>query len=243
LPVPEHGTATWFGDSAAARFAIEQGVFPELAGAEAVFQDRHALTALHSEARALIGEVSPPLDRLLRLVVTDVVFVSSTRIGGGSGSHLPGLIGVSPDPGWEPLDLAECLVHEATHLNTFICDMLYGLYLEPSSRLEREECRVLSAVRVGERRPLDKALHSALVAVPLMYLEHLLGKTLLVEQFSHSLRDCCDGLLDRQRFFSPYGQAVVLDLAAFVESFDYGSVDRSLGMSDEECLFPVAALA
>lgn len=199
-------------------------------------QDRPKLKALYGEACALISDASRELYELCELVTTDVVFVQSTRIGGGSGSHLPGIIGVSPGRDWTSFDLAKCVVHEATHLSTFLCDMLFGLYLEPSSALDRDERRVLSAVRVGEHRPLDKALHSALVAVPTMYLEHLLGRSELLEMFLPSLRDCTDGLLERLPFFTPYGQAVVRDLARFVETLDFDGVRSSLRMKDAECI-------
>jgi hypothetical protein len=113
--------------------------------------------------------------------------------------------------------------------------MLFTLYTEPASELEREECRVLSAVRVGDMRPLDKALHSALVAVPTMYLEHLLGLDELEIQYFSSLVDCTTGLVERQRFFSGYGWQVVTDLASFVRTRDYAGVTRSLDWSDAMC--------
>lgn len=234
----------WFGDSDIAEFAYRQGIFPEMVGAEHVdSEDRPRLKRLYVEAVGLIGESSPDLLRLYELVATEVVFAPSSRIGGGSGSHLPGLIGVSPDPAWTALELAECLIHEATHLNTFLCDMLHGIYLEPASSLDREECLALSAVKVGDRRPLDKALHSALVAVPVMYLEHLVGRSTVERKFGSSLRDCTRDLLERLRFFAPYGQAVVHDLAEFVDTLSYEGVANSLLISDSKCLVRQASPA
>lgn len=241
FPAPDDGIRVSFGDSDIATFCVAQGVYPELADSSPPEQDQAALTQLYEDACEVIRGASPELMELVNLITTDVVFVQSTRIGGGSGSHLPGLIGVSPGSAWDGLEMAKCLVHEATHLSTFLCDMLFGLYVEPASALERDECRVLSAVRVGEKRPLDKALHSALVAVPTMHLEQLVGQSEIQDQFLPSLRDCTAGLKERTAYFTPYGQAVVDDLAAFVETLDYQSVDTSLRMSDDDCLEVVAA--
>lgn len=244
FPVASGGITVAFGDSEIAAFAYRQGIFPELVDDEQPApQDEEHLRRLYSDAVELLAETSPELLRLFELITTEVVFAPSTRIGGGSGSHLPGLIGVSADPAWKALDLAECLVHEATHLNTFLCDMLHGMYTEPASALERDECRVLSAVKVGERRPLDKGLHSALVAVPLMYLEYLLGRSTIERKFGESLLDCSREVGERLRFFTPYGAAVVRDLAEFVETLDYSGVGNSLRMSDEDALSVVSVAA
>lgn len=236
FPTPDDGIRVSFAGSEIAAFCVAQGVYPELADASPPDQDEAALVQLYEDARNLVQGASPELMELIDLITTDVVFVQSTRVGGGSGSHLPGLIGVSPGSAWDGLELAKCLVHEATHLSTFLCDMLFGLYVEPASALEREECRVLSAVRVGEKRPLDKALHSALVAVPTMYLEQLVGESAIRDEFLLSLRDCTAGLKERTEYFTPYGQAVVDDLANFVETLDYEGVADSLRMSDGECM-------
>lgn len=237
FPASDEGIHLAFDDSDIAHFAAAQGVFPELRSEQPTGQqDQELLRQLYVDACNLIEQEAPDLFRLYELVTTDLVFVRSTRIGGGSGSHLPGLIGVSPAPTWDAFELAKCLVHEATHLSTFLCDMIFRLYVEPTAALDREECLVLSAVRVGERRPLDKALHSALVAVPIMYLENALGKSDLQEEFLPSLQDCTNGLLDHMQFFTPYGQAVVEDLASFVRTLDYESVSYSLRAPDEECV-------
>ncbi|WP_406271980.1 hypothetical protein OH799_31820 [Nocardia sp. NBC_00881] len=39
-------------------------------------------------------------------------------------------------------------------------------------------------MKIGEMRPLDKAFHAAVVAVPLMYMRHHRGETALVDMFT-----------------------------------------------------------
>ncbi len=225
-----------FSDSEIAKLAFSHGVFLPSSD-EASFSDdeKQALRDLTERSLAHIGEISPALLELVELITTDIVFVKSDRIGGGSGSHLPGVICVSVDQTWTEVDLAESITHEATHLTTFLSDMIFGHYTKPASQLEAEACRVLSAVRAGQRRPLDKALHSGLVAVPLMFMQSRDNSTELIEKFSTSLKQCSDGLLTKQQFFTPYGWSVVNDLARFSDGLDMSYVEDSLGWSDSKC--------
>lgn len=235
------GISVEFDESSLASYAFKQGLFPEKQG-EVVgrAQDQGRLNQLLRDGMSLVRASSPELYELISIVTTDIVFVDSSRIGGGSGSHLPGLIAITPGNAWEPLDIAKCLVHEATHLSTFLCDMVFGIFTEPADLLERQECRVLSAVRVGEMRPLDKALHSALVAVPVLYLEHLVGESQVHDEFMPSILACTEGLLTKSKFLTPYGRMVVEDLRTFVADLNYDAVLDSLRSSDQECLAGLA---
>jgi HEXXH motif-containing protein len=170
----------------------------------------------------------PALAMIVDLLVTDVVVLDSDSVGGGSASHLPGLVVMSPADTWTVDDFAETIVHEATHLGVFVLDMVHRLYTLPASDLDRPDCYVVSAVKVGIPRPLDKALHSAVVAVPLMYMQHARGETGLVDAFAASLLECADGLAGKRGFFTPYGLEIVRELLRFAESLDFGAVERAL---------------
>lgn len=230
------------------RAVVSTGVFDE------VFQDTYALDAgekdtvysLVEAALHLLSDIDEKLATLVSLVVTDVVVIpSSTRTGGGSASHMPGVVAVSPKSSWTATEMAETLVHEATHLNIFLSEMLHKLYSKPLAQLERPEHRALSAVRIGEMRPLDKAFHSALVAVPLLYMQHITGAESLATLFSDSLRDSCDGVVAQRDCFTGYGWAMVQDLARYTDSFhpsrgfDNQLVKDGLRASDRECLVTV----
>lgn len=168
------------------------------------------------------------LGALVDLVVTDVVLFTSRNKGGGSSSHLPGLISMSPGPDWEVHDFAESIVHETVHLNVFLADMAYRLYTLPTKVLEADQHRVLSAVKIGQMRPLDKAFHSAVVAPPLMFMQALRGETELVDKLRPSLRACTDGLLDKIDCFTPYGQVLVRELRDFTDDYDMDRVAASI---------------
>ncbi|MET8702748.1 HEXXH motif-containing putative peptide modification protein [Kitasatospora sp. NPDC004723] len=232
-PLPVEGTegiATHFSDSPWGNYLVDNrtfaSIFEGLKDTPTGLRDRWKRDL--SIAQLDLRDTIPDLGALVDLVTTDLVFWSSANKGGGSGSNLPGLVSMSPGDSWKPHDFAESLVHETVHLNVFLEHMVYGLYTLPAKELEADQYRVLSAVKVGEMRPLDKAFHSAVVAPPLMLMQHKRGETELVDKFSDSIRACTDGLLELLDVFTPYGQGAVLELASFAESLDFGLVERSI---------------
>ncbi|EDP57875.1 HEXXH motif-containing putative peptide modification protein [Vibrio sp. AND4] len=221
-----------FHDTQIAKEAIRQGVFSEAADIDEKIslqskEYRDHCLSLYEEALALINEKSTDLYNLVQAVTTDVVFVYSPRIGGGTGSHLPGVICISIGDDWTAMDVANTLIHEATHLNVFICDMVNKIFSKPASELDKDEYRVLSAVRVGDMRPLDKAIHSAFVTVPLLYFESLVGKDDMMQEFTNSLDDCVNGVVDKIDTFTPYGKQLVEDLDHFNRQRDFSLVEKS----------------
>lgn len=139
----------------------------------------------------------------------------------------------SPGPQWTVMDFAETLVHETTHLNLFVLDMVYRLYELPTAELAEHQHRVVvSAVKVGELRPFDKAFHSAVVAVPLMYMQNARGETALVDAFASSLVDCCEGLEAKRDLFSPYGRLLLDELAEFAGTLDFDLVSKAFTRGD-----------
>lgn len=230
IPAPETGIEVSFKDSKWGEHLIEnrifENIFEGLADTHATLREKWerdlSVALLHTR------DLVPDLGRLVDLVVTDIVFFSSKNKGGGSGSHIPGLVSMSPGDEWAAHDFAESLVHETVHLNVFIADMVHGLYTLPASALEADKFRVVSAVKFGQMRPLDKAFHSAVVAPPLMYMQSKRGETELVDKFRGSLLECTDGLLDKRELFTPYGQLLVDDLRAFAETVDFDLVERSV---------------
>lgn len=183
---------------------------------------------LTRQAAQSVRELDADLGRIVDLLVTDIVLLPSDSTGGGSASHLPGLVCLSPGPEWQINDFAESLVHEATHLNLFVADMVHGIYTLPASELVADEHRVVSAVKFGQRRPLDRAFHSAVVAVPLMWMQHRRGTTALVDQFTTSLRECCEGLNTKRDLFTPYGRLLVDQLSEFADTLDFDSVKEAI---------------
>ncbi|MGW2539303.1 aKG-HExxH-type peptide beta-hydroxylase [Kitasatospora sp. NPDC001574] len=230
LPVDGEGIKVSFKGSEWSSYLIEnqtfENIFEGLEDTPTDLRDRWRRD--FSIALLDLRDTIPDLGALVDLVATDVVFWSSANKGGGTASILPGLVSMSPGDAWKPHDYAESIVHETVHLNVFLADMFYRLYRLPAKELAADEHRVLSAVKVGELRPLDKAFHSAVVAPPLMLMQRMRGETELVDKFSDSIRACTDGLLDKFDLFTPYGQLLVRELADFAETLDFDLVERSI---------------
>ncbi|AUA13067.1 hypothetical protein CFP59_05221 [Streptomyces malaysiensis subsp. malaysiensis] len=181
-----------------------------------------------AEALDLIQGISPDLRLMVDLLVTDLVVLNSGADGGGSASHIPGVVVMSPGAEWDVLDYAMCLVHEGMHLNLFVADKVYGTFTLPSNALEAEERRALSAVKIGQRRPLDKAFHAAIVTVPLMFMQDRSGVTTLVDLYTESLRDACEDLKKQRRIFTQYGQMLLDELCEFAKQIDLAQVARAI---------------
>ncbi|MEU1816119.1 HEXXH motif-containing putative peptide modification protein [Streptomyces roseifaciens] len=219
-----------FKDDAWGEFLVANQVFENvLEGLEDTPEHKRQLWKHQfQEALSYTREQFPDLGRLVDLVLTDVVLFSSKNKGGGSGSHVPGLASISPGDDWQVHDFAESTVHEVVHLNVFLADMVHRLYKEPADVLAEQNNRVVSAVKFGQMRPLDKAFHSAVVAPPLMLMQARRGETELLDKFRASLRECTDGLLDKYELFTPYGQVLVDELRVFTDSYDLDLVEESI---------------
>ncbi len=174
--------------------------------------------------------LDPDLYFIIDLLVTDVVVLNSGVDGGGSVNTVPGLVVMSPAEGWEVSDFAECLVHEGLHTALFLMDMVYGMFELTSAEMEADQYRALSAVKIGQMRPLDKAFHAAAVAVPLMYMQHLRGVSDLVDLYTTSLRDACESLLKQREQFTSYGQLLLGEMIQWAgtspDPLDFDEVAR-----------------
>jgi hypothetical protein len=241
VPPPVSGITITFEDGRWGRYLVEANTFEDIfvGITDSTRGDRDRWVRLVTGAMEYIRVLNVDLGRVVDLLITDVVVLNSDRTGGGSASHLPGLVCISPGEKWSMIDFAESIMHEATHLNLFVADMVHSLYRLGTSTLAEDQYRVLSAVKVGELRPLDKAFHSAVVAIPLMYMQHLRGATTLIDQFTLSLLECSTGLLGKREAFTEYGWLLVNELHQFALATDFDYVVRSISGS-EYARVPVA---
>ncbi len=230
-PLPAHynddknnnHAAITFEDGAWSDYCQNHGIFAHIFNGATPSDEatRDCWKANIAAALRHLEEMSPGLYRMVRLLVTDIVVLNSGADGGGSASQMPGVVVMSPGPEWEVPQYAECLTHEAMHLNLFVADMVYGTFTLPSSELAAEEHRALSAVKIGQRRPLDKAFHAAVVTVPLMYLQHRRGTTTLIDLYTESLRDACADLSAHRDTFTDYGAMLLDELCEFAAGINF----------------------
>ncbi|WP_233518249.1 aKG-HExxH-type peptide beta-hydroxylase [Streptomyces corynorhini] len=231
-----------YEDGAWAEFCTTNGVFEHIfkGAGPTNGPSREAWDSRVAEALTLIQEINPGLRLMVDLLVTDLIILNSGADGGGSASRLPGVVVMSPGAKWGVLDYAMCLVHEAMHLNLFVGDTVYGTFTLSSRELGADRYRALSAVKIGRRRPLDKAFHAAVVTVPLMFMEHHQGKTTLVDLYTVSLRQACADLKKQREHFTAYGRMLLDELCAFGESINFDSVARATSGREYAGYVPVA---
>jgi HEXXH motif-containing protein len=226
MPVEGEGISTAYEDGAWAKFCTENGIFEHIfkGAGPTDGPTREGWDSKVAAALEHIHEISPDLRRIVDLLATDLVILNSGADGGGSASQIPGLVVMSPGENWEVPQYAECLVHEAMHLNLFVADKVYGTFTLPSRDLDKDQYRALSAVKIGQRRPLDKAFHAAVVTVPLMYLQDRRGVKTLVDLYTESLRAACEDLKKQRQVFTAYGKLLLDELCDFAERIDFAYV-------------------
>jgi len=220
------GVNVSFEDNPLGKRAAQQALF---AGegqrlAPPLSDDEKALASRSVDhAFLLLRHLDPYLELAMTLIISDVVCVRVYGSGGGTASNLLGMIWLSPHPRWTTIDYAECLVHEFVHLNVFLGDVVHRIYVD-ARRVREPGARVISAVRL-ERRPLDKALHSACVAATLSYLYHLLGDEKTATEFVAPLDRCVAEMKGPAfGYLAPYGQALVSELDEFLTRRDFSWV-------------------
>ncbi len=116
---------------------------------------------------------SPQHAFLFRTIVTDILVRPSVVAKGGSTSQAIGVVWLNPKPTYSAADVAEILVHELTHHAMFLDELRYSHYRY--QRLFDSATWTTSAI-LGIPRPLDKTLHSIVVAIEiLLYRNHVAG--------------------------------------------------------------------
>ncbi|MFF0745258.1 HEXXH motif-containing putative peptide modification protein [Streptomyces sp. NPDC004111] len=220
LPAQPEGIKIGYEDSPWVDHCKQRSIFPHIVGPASPSDgptreewDRQIIAALD-----LIQDIDPGLRQMVDLFVTDIVALNSGADGGGSANTMPGVVMMSPGGTWMTLDFAECIVHEGLHSGLFVLDSVHPLFHLPPSELEKDEHRALSAVKIGEKRPLHAAFHAAAVAVPLMYMESHQGEITLVDQYTASLRDACADMQTKRDRFTEYGQLLLDEMTKWVEA-------------------------
>ncbi|KJY43032.1 hypothetical protein VR41_05040 [Streptomyces sp. NRRL B-1568] len=232
LPAKPEGFAISYEDGGWADHCRANGVFAHIVGPATPSDGpvRQAWDDNTMRAAELSRSIHPDLGRLVDLLVTDVVVFNSGVDGGGSANKMPGVVLMSPAASWQPLDFAMCLVHEGLHAALFILDTVNVIFEAPPEVLEGERYQALSAVKIGQKRPLHAAFHAAAVAVPLMYMEHSQGMSRLVDKYTVSLREACKDMQTKRKYFTKYGRLLLDEMTEWAETdpIDFDQVAHAL---------------
>jgi len=138
-----------------------------------------------------LGELHTPFSWLFNLAIDSVFYAASTNATGGSTSNAVGVLWVNPSENWAERDMQEFLVHELDHNLLFLHEWRYGLFRN-YSRMADPSAYAKSAIRAN-MRPLDKAFHSAIVAVDVL----LLRETVIGHGSGHVLHPPTEKLIPK----------------------------------------------
>lgn len=110
---------------------------------------------------------------LFLTLITDIFVLPSDVAKGGSTSQAIGVVWANPKLTYVVTDLVEMLVHEFSHHAMFLDELRYGHYFYP---LVLERSTWAHSAILNVRRPLDKVLHSIVVALEiLLFRDQCLG--------------------------------------------------------------------
>jgi hypothetical protein len=110
---------------------------------------------------------------IFTLVVDTILLTKNVKIpGSASAPNALGMIWIQPSEPWTNMDIVESLVHEMTHILTYLDEQCYGHYIN-SKKIDDEITWVPSAIR-SEKRPVHMVVHSIIVAVEILSLRNRL---------------------------------------------------------------------
>jgi hypothetical protein len=128
------------------------------------------LTEVHENIAYHLGLLKsehPELHDIFQLVMTGYFTVPCSTATGGTTSAALGILWAAPSPTWNDRDFHEFFLHELTHSLAFLDEWRYLHYLRPAAMMA-EETWATSAI-LARKRPLDKVLHSIIVAMEILH--------------------------------------------------------------------------
>ena len=137
-------------------------VITEMKDDEATDKKALILRAIHE-----LGIYSEVHKALFDTLITDIFILPSVRAKAGSTSQAIGVIWANPKTTYSLHDMVEILVHEMTHHAMFIDEVRYVHY--SYSAVMDKSTWARSAI-LNVPRPLDKVLHSAVVATEILLM-------------------------------------------------------------------------
>jgi HEXXH motif-containing protein len=134
------------------------------------------VTAYADRVQSALGnalEKDPTLGFVVRLALPIAFVRNSGQLVGGTVSNVPGAVWFNVRSSWTDQDIVEFVIHEFTHTLLFLEERRYGFYQNIENLMQKENF-ALSSIR-RDMRPLDKVLHSAMVAVEICGLRDRFG--------------------------------------------------------------------
>ncbi|NPC93214.1 hypothetical protein HOO54_13470 [Bacillus sp. WMMC1349] len=137
-----------------------------------------------------------------------------------------GLTWLSPPKTWSVVDYAEAIYHEFIHNSLFLDDMVNSVFPDPKACAE-DEALVTSTI-LKRKRPLDRAYHSACVAVGIMHFYYMLRDFKKLKSFYKPLCKTIEELNNKKQYLGERGIETLKGLNNFIDKQDYKSISQFL---------------
>ena len=161
----------------------------------------------------VLAAYDPAAAHSVRLLCGTVVVLRGEGVAGGSATGLIGTVWLFPDAGWGPARFAENLLHETVHNALVLDEMVNTFYDVDPEALAAEDALVTSAIR-RVRRPYDRSLHAACVAVELIDLHDHQGNAAAAARMREGVAASTCELADKSHVLSAHGRDVLAELVA-----------------------------
>lgn len=111
------------------------------------------------------------ISSLISFFIHTIFFAYSKQASGGTTSSAVGVLWANPREFWKDEDYIEFIIHELTHTLVFLDEHRFKHYNNLELNVDPENF-AFSAV-LGKKRPLDKVLHSLIVATEVLLFRDL----------------------------------------------------------------------
>ncbi len=161
----------------------------ELTDESIALQEMEIVEGMLSELRA----EAPALWETIFLVTNTIFYCGSRHANGGSTSGAVGVLWLNTPSRYPKEDFFELLVHESTHTHIFLDEWRFQHYTS-MDEVAKPELWSTSAI-LAEKRPLDKVLHSIVVATEVLSYREGSGRVALTTKIHPSSAVMREGAL------------------------------------------------
>lgn len=122
----------------------------------------------------MLKEKNSDLYEIFKLLINTSFYARSSTQGGGSSSSAVSVLWCSFKQHWSDYDILEFLIHELTHTCVFLDELVYGHYISFEKIADEKNFAYSSVLRC--KRPMDKVVHSLIVANEILSLRQNFSK-------------------------------------------------------------------
>ena len=174
------------------------------------------------DAFALLNNINPNIMSTMKKVIGAIACYKVEGYVGGSVSSSIGVIWLHPPKHWKVEDYAEAIYHEFIHHCLYLDDMIYAIF--PNQEIANSpEALTISSI-LTTKRSIDKAYHSAVVAIGIMYMYHKLGNDERSLTFLPNIKRTTEELNTKHKFLGQRGIEILEGMNYFIENLNYDDI-------------------